>query len=104
MPTKAWKAKTPEASGSLRTRCTGVMASKRLSLESSFCCIAGLGGVLSAGEERGDIGHDEPQGVQNRPGDDDPLQPGARLAHAAVIPGKVHHQQGNGGSDHRRNR
>lgn len=48
---------------------------------------------LSAGEEGGDIAHNESQGVENDPGDDDALQPRPGLIHRSAGAGEVHHQE-----------
>ena len=51
--------------------------------------------VPSAIREEGRyIGHDEAQTVENRPGDDDTLEPCAAFVHGAAAAGEVHQQQG----------
>ena len=54
---------------------------------------------LAARKERGDIGHDEPQPVQDCPCDADALQPCPALVHGAPRTGEVHHQERNRGCD-----
>lgn len=45
-------------------------------------------------EEGRYIGHDEAQTVEDRPGDDDTLEPCAAFVHGTAAAGEVHQQQG----------
>lgn len=54
---------------------------------------------LTAGEERRDIGHDEAEAVQDRPGDCDAFEPCARFLDCPTAAGKVHHQKRDRRSD-----
>ena len=47
-------------------------------------------GPLAADEEGGDVAHDEAQGVEDDPGDDDALQPGPGFIHRQTGAGEVH--------------
>ena len=60
---------------------------------------AGLRIPSAALEERRNVGHDEAETVQNRPGDGNALKPCAGIIHGLAVLGKVHQQQGNGGTD-----
>lgn len=61
---------------------------------------AGLRIPSAALEERRNVGHDEAETVQNRPGDGNALKPCAGIIHGLAVLGKVHQQQGNGGADY----
>ena len=54
---------------------------------------------LTAGEERRDVGHDEAETVQDRPGDRDTFEPCARFLDGPAAAGEIHHQKRNGRSD-----
>ena len=60
---------------------------------------AGLRIPSAALEERRDVDHDEAKTVQNRPSDGNALEPRAGVIHGLAVLGKVHQQQGNGGTD-----
>ena len=54
---------------------------------------------LTAGEERRDVGHDEAETVQDRPGDRDALEPCTRFLDGSTAAREVHHQKRDGRSD-----
>ena len=54
---------------------------------------AGLRIPSAALEERRNVGHDEAETVQNRPGDGNALKPCAGIIHGLAVLGKVHQQQ-----------
>ena len=54
---------------------------------------------LTAGEERRDVGHDEAETVQNRPGDRDTFEPCARFLDRPAAAREIHHQECDGRGD-----
>ena len=54
---------------------------------------------LTAREERRDVGHDEAETVQDRPGDCDALEPCARFLDRSAAAGEIHHQKRDGCGD-----
>lgn len=58
-----------------------------------LCC------PLTAGEERRDVGHDEAETVQNRPGDCDAFEPCTRFLDRPAAAGEIHHQKRDGRGD-----
>ena len=54
---------------------------------------------LTAGEERRDVGHDEAESVQDRPGDGDAFEPCARFFDGSAAAREVHHQECDGCGD-----
>ena len=54
---------------------------------------------LTAGEERRDVGHDEAETVQDRPGDRDTFEPCTRFLDRSAAAGEIHHQKRDGRGD-----
>ena len=53
-------------------------------------------GVLAAGDQGLQVGHDESQSVQDDPGDHNALEPAGGLIHSPLVPGHHADDQGNG--------
>lgn len=49
---------------------------------------------LSVGKEGGDVAHDKAKGIEDDPGDNDALEPGAGFVYRAARAGEIHHHQG----------
>ena len=56
----------------------------------------GLSAVCASGKERGNVCHNKTKAVQNRPGNDDPLQPGTALIHGLAGFREIHQKQRHG--------
>ena len=54
---------------------------------------------LTAGEERRDVGHDEAETVQDRPGDCNAFEPCTRFLDRPAAAGEIHHQKRDGRGD-----
>ena len=54
---------------------------------------------LTADEKGGDVTHNEPQAVQNRPADNDAFEPGSAFTDRPIVFAEVHEQQGDGSGD-----